>query len=199
MRLYINKAEEYTGGIALSDDTSAKTVFVGAGVKLQKSESVVAYSRRKPNIALGVFLIALCLETIISCFRFHYSTRYPVLFAVLLLCSAVGLYEGVYLALFVKNRYVFVTDRRILYTGVSLLGKTGKKVWTLDLHEIERAKKMKSSLMITQKKDSCEVILYLKSQKTKVIPKLYWGDVVVDAINRGAVKRNDIGVTTKIH
>ena len=140
--------------------------------QLNKGETLLAVSDRKPLRITGSFCIIVGIFFAADIIMFFTSSYLQWILPGLLLC-AVSIWAGVRLAILISKEYVFVTDSRISYQKVNLLGRLAKAPLSIPLSEISTVRQFgNTSVSKTNSMNGGDILIKKKGGGTHLIPKL---------------------------
>lgn len=171
------------GGIGsqLAGQPQAVQALAASGVVLEPGEELHAFSQRKPFRVLGLACILVGGYSALNILLAYYSAALiPVVIG-----GAVLVWFGVWQAFLACRQYVFATNRRVIHTKTDILGRTNGKPLLAAITDLEAVKAMRRWAMFTAKSGVGDLILKKHDGKIVLLPTLYQGDLVAQAIKRG--------------
>ena len=155
-----------------------------ASCLLRETECFVEHSGRKPRTVIGVIFCGIGLWAVFEpvLLLFRYSEL-----VVSFIIGLILLYAAMWILLISRREYVCVTNERLIYQKVNLIGKSGKTL-SFQLQDISKARLGRSMTSYRQKEQSGHVVLIMTSGKVRVLPCLKNGMFIVEAIREECKK-----------
>ena len=155
-----------------------------ASCLLRETERFVEHSGRKPRIVIGVICCGIGLWAVLEpvLFLFRYSEL-----VVSFIIGLMLLYAAMWILLISRREYVCVTNERLIYQKVNLVGKSGRTL-SFRLQDIGKARLGRSMLSYRQTEQSGHVVLIMRSGKVRVLPCLINGMFIVEALREECKK-----------
>lgn len=144
-------------------------------------EMVREFSYRKPAIWTGLFLVFAGVVVLVDIIT-HFLFRGLVWSIPFLILCLIQIYLGIRLAILVRREYVFVTSRRVVYQKMNLWGKPAANARSVLISDIACAHLFKRAVMFQAQSGGGDLLLKLKSNKKWLLPALYHGEYVTEAI-----------------
>lgn len=149
---------------------------LGLEKELGQGERIVEHSGRKYQALTGAALLILGIPCVAEpVIRGFASVGFWVEFIVGCMFS----YGALWALVLCQKEYVCVTNERILYHRCNFLGKK-KKVISYPIKGVSRARLCRTSVMWKNRYDG-QVLLKIHN-RTRILPMLYNGQYVLDAI-----------------
>lgn len=149
-----------------------------------QSERVVEFSGRKPQVLLGVVCGLIGIYTVIESFWNQFDS---ILFIGEFVLGLIFLYITVWILIFCRNEYICVTNERVLYRKITLLGKRGK-IQSYLLRDIASVRLCRAAINVNRQTHSGEILLVLENRKKYIFPILHNGQYILDAIRQECSK-----------
>lgn len=151
---------------------------------LHPQEEVIELSERRPRLPTGIACMVVGIPLLIDPLHQMFAT--PAFVAEFLL-GLLLLYLGVRLTILSRRAYLAVTNERVLYRAIDLLGRRGRTL-SIPLEEITGARLCKTATMYRQRYAG-EILLTLRNHKRRLLPSLQNGQFILDAIREGCSRR----------
>ena len=133
----------------------------------------LAFSKRKPQRAAGLFCILIGgLGSVQVSIYFLFSNPQ---WAILVLLFALMLtWTGVWLVVFIKKEYVFVTSSRIAHQRINYFGRLKKILFSISLSEISGIRLYRNTIMFRAftRSEGGDILIKKNNNKTYLVPWL---------------------------
>ena len=149
--------------------------------QLEENEELRMYSSRKPKYATGVACIVMGLLFIWQQVR-YYLLSDPLWAVPILLLSIVMVWAGVWIVIFSKGEYVFVTDCRIVHQKVTLLGKLANPPVSIPFSEVTRTTLLRRAATLKPASRMAGDILVKKNRRSYLLPTTHEGYLMAEIL-----------------
>ena len=184
-----NTTDAVYGGTELDmvNNLSVINIIDQCKITLKNDEKIIAYSRRKSNIAAGASMMLFGSMAGIDLFRYLLKTNLAGTILSIVLSITI-VFMGIRLVFHIKKQLVLVTNFRVILSKINCLGSYISSCTELTIREIKKATSFRRVSYHLKHKGMGMVLIKLISGKSVLLPTLYCGDIVTEAINREVKK-----------